>query len=69
VRGWVIYYGRFYPTKVALLLRRINEYLVRWLRCKYKRLRGRPRRARELLAKIAKREPGLFAHWTAGALP
>ena len=69
VRGWAIYYGRFYPTKVALLLRRINEYLVRWLRCKYKRLRGRPRRARELLAKIAKREPRLFAHWTAGALP
>jgi RNA-directed DNA polymerase len=69
VRGWLNYYGAFYTFRLTLLLRRINTYLVRWLRCKYKRLRHRPRRARELLARVARQEPGLFAHWTAGARP
>ncbi len=69
VRGWVNYFGRFYTFKLTLLLRRINAYLVRWLQRKYKRLRHRPRRARQLLANVARREPGLFAHWSAGARP
>ena len=69
VRGWVNYFGRFYTFKLTLLLRRINAYLVRWLQRKYKRLRNRPRRARQLLANVARREPGLFAHWSAGAQP
>ena len=39
VRGWMQYYGRFYRTALYPLLKRINAYLVRWLRKKYKRLR------------------------------
>ncbi len=69
VRGWVNYYGRFYRSRLTLLLGRINEYLVRWAIRKHKRLRGRPRRAWRLLARVARREPALFAHWQAGALP
>jgi len=71
VRGWLNYYGLFYTFKLTLLLKRINAYLVRfrWLQRKYKRLRHRPRRARQLLASVARREPGLFAHWSAGARP
>jgi len=45
------------------LLRRINEYLVRWATRKYKRLRGHSRRARRWLVRVARREPKLFAHW------
>ncbi len=33
------YYSRFYRTALNGLLRRINTYLVRWARRKYKRLR------------------------------
>lgn len=33
------YYGAFYRTAMYPLLKRINAYLVRWLRKKYKRLR------------------------------
>jgi len=67
VRGWINYYGRFYRSKlISLLLRRIDEYLVRWAMRKYKRLRGRPRRAWRFLATVAGREPALFAHWQAG---
>ena len=36
---------------------------------KYKRLRRRPRRARRFLADVARRQPGLFAHWRFGVRP
>ena len=67
VRGWINYYGRFYRSKLITLLRRIDEYLVRWATKKYKRLcRSRPR-GRQLLASVQRREPALFAHWQARA--
>jgi RNA-directed DNA polymerase len=69
VQGWINYYGRFYRSGLVLLLRRINDYLVRWARRKYRRLRRRPAAARRLLAEVYRREPGLFAHWRAGARP
>jgi RNA-directed DNA polymerase len=69
VRGWITYYGRFYRSQLVQALRQIDEYLVRWAMRKYKRLRGRPRRARSFLATVARREPALFAHWQAGARP
>ncbi|MBV9141361.1 MAG: hypothetical protein JO115_10665 [Pseudonocardiales bacterium] len=66
VRGWTNYYGRFYKSMLYPLLQCINEHLVRWAYRKYKRLHRRPRRARELLAKIARQYPYLFAHWRIG---
>jgi RNA-directed DNA polymerase len=66
VRGWINYYGRFYRTELIWTLRRINHYLVRWAMRKYKRLRRHRTRASRFLEAIAKRDPGLFAHW---ALP
>jgi len=41
VRGWTQYYGAFYRSALSILLTRINTYLVRWTRKKYKRLRAR----------------------------
>jgi RNA-directed DNA polymerase len=69
VRGWINYYGRFYRTELIQTLEQINLYLIRWAMRKYKRLRARPARANRFLATIAKREPGLFAHWAWGARP
>ena len=40
VRGWMQYYGAFYRSALHPLLSRINAYLVRWIRKKYKRLRA-----------------------------
>ena len=34
------YYGRFYRSRLYLLLQRINTYLMRWGRKEVKRLRG-----------------------------
>jgi RNA-directed DNA polymerase len=69
VRGWISYYGRFYRSRLQILLRHINEYLVRWAMRKFKRLRRRPVRAWSWLASVVRREPELFAHWAIGARP
>jgi RNA-directed DNA polymerase len=50
-------------------VRHRNEILVRWAVRKYQRLRYQRRRARRFLAEIARREPGLFAHWRLGVWP
>lgn len=62
VAGWMQYYGRFYRSALYPLLRRINTYLVRWARRKYKRLRSYKRR-RNWWAGLLDRAPGLFQHW------
>jgi RNA-directed DNA polymerase len=69
VQGWINYYGRFYKSRLYPLLRRINQYLVRWAQRKFKRLRGHSRRAARWLARVAQRAPDLFAHWRWGARP
>ena len=62
VRGWMQYYGAFYRSALYQLLSRINAYLVRWIRKKYKRLRAE-RKAIECWQGITVRYPRLFAHW------
>ena len=57
VRGWINYYGRFYPSALCPSLNRINDYLVRWVVQKYKRYRGKRKRAREALRKDEKALP------------
>jgi RNA-directed DNA polymerase len=69
VRGWHIYYGRYFPSALSPLLARLNEYLVRWAQRKYKRLAHHSRRAWQFLANVATREPRLFVHWTVGQRP
>jgi RNA-directed DNA polymerase len=63
VRGWINYYGRFRPSELYPLLTRINAYLMRWARNKYRRLRSY-RRAKAWWQGLVQRVPGLFAHWT-----
>ena len=62
VRGWIQYYGRFRPSALYPLLQRINTYLMRWARAKYKRLRPY-KRFKVWWFGIIEREPTLFAHW------
>src|SRR6266542_2578444 len=69
VQGWINYYGRFYQTGLYPLLSRIDNYVVRWAKGKYKRLHGHTRRAKRWLVRVARREPTLFAHWRLGVLP
>ena len=40
-----------------------NRKLARWATRKFKRLRRHRRRAEQWLRRVARRQPGLFAHW------
>lgn len=62
VRGWMQYYGAFYRSALYPLLSRINAYLVRWIRNKYKRLRP-VKKAIECWQRIVRDYPRLLAHW------
>jgi group II intron reverse transcriptase/maturase len=62
--GWVHYYGRFHPTALRRALRTVDNFLVRWAKRKYKRLRDHPKRAWGWLRRVQARQPNLFAHWT-----
>jgi RNA-directed DNA polymerase len=62
VRGWMNYYGAFYRSALYPLLARINAYLVRWLREKFKRFQGR-KAARAAWERAVANRPRFFAHW------
>jgi retron-type reverse transcriptase len=62
IAGWMRYYGAFYRSALSSLLARINTYLVRWIRKKYKRLRAQ-RKARAAWERVTRQHPGYFAHW------
>lgn len=64
LRGWIQYYGRFYPSALYPVFRHLDTLLTRWSMRKYKRLRRHRRRAACWLGGLARREPRLFAHWS-----
>lgn len=67
VMGWVRYYGRFHASALRRALRTLDDFLVRWAKRKYKRLRAHEGRAWQWLWRVHARQPDLFAHWTLGS--
>jgi RNA-directed DNA polymerase len=63
VRGWIGYYSHFYPTQLRPTLIRIDAYVIRWARRKFKRMRHQSRGVREWLTRVRRAAPNLFAHW------
>lgn len=63
IRGWVNYYGAYYPSALYPTLRHIDRKLVLWVTRKFKRLRKHKRRASHWLDRVARQEPEMFAHW------
>jgi RNA-directed DNA polymerase len=61
VRGWWAYYGCFYRSALSRLLYRVNTYLLRWIRKKY---RVGWKDAVRRMALGYRRRPRTFAHWT-----
>jgi RNA-directed DNA polymerase len=66
LRGWVAYYGRFYPSALYPVFKHFDKTLVAWAMRKFKRLKGHKIRASLFLESIAKRQPALFVHWRKG---
>ena len=63
IRGWINYYGRFYPSALYPTLRHIDAILARWAERKFKSLRRHKTRAIHWLERIARSQTRLFAHW------
>ena len=47
IRGWINYYSNFYRTQLRSTLKRIDLYVIRWARRKFKRLRLKTKGARD----------------------
>jgi len=62
VRGWMQYYGAFHRSALYYLLARINSYLVRWLRKKFKRLKSF-KKVKAAWQRVTSQYPNTFAHW------
>jgi hypothetical protein len=69
VRGWVNYYGRYYPSALTPILRHLERSLVYWVRRKFKRFRYHQRQAVHWLGRVAQREPQLLTLWSRGIRP
>lgn len=67
VRGWINYYGRFYPSSLLRALGMVDALLVHWARRKYKGLKMHRTRAWEWLEQLKLRQPTLLPHWQLAA--
>ena len=63
IRGWIFYYSHFYRTQLRPTLRRIDAYVIRWARRKYKRMVHQTKGARDWFDRLRRKTPKLFAHW------
>ena len=67
--GWFNYYGQFYSSALRTIWDNFNEYLVRWVRRKFKRFSWHKSLARKYLNRLARAKPYLFIHWRLGFFP
>src|SRR3984893_8791990 len=63
IEGWINYYGHFYRTHLRPTLKRIDAYVIRWARRKFKRLGQKTKGARDWFERLRRANPSLFAHW------
>ena len=63
IRGWINYYSHFCPTQLRPTLQRIDAYVIRWARRKFKRMRHQTKGARDWFGRFRRANRHLFAHW------
>jgi len=63
IRGWITYYSHFHKTQLRPALMRIDAYVIRWARRKFKRMVHQTKGAREWFGRLRRAYPKLFAHW------
>ncbi|WDB32648.1 group II intron maturase-specific domain-containing protein [Escherichia albertii] len=66
ISGWLNYYARYHKSAMKKVCRYINLKLIAWARKKYKTLRYRKTKVCQLMERLSKEKPELFAHWKAG---
>lgn len=63
IRGWINYYGEFYPGVLKRFLWRLDHRIIKWARKKYRSIRGSNKRSAKWFADLRANHPALFAHW------
>jgi hypothetical protein len=64
IRGWITYYSHFYRTQLRSTLKRIDAYVIKWARRKFKRMRHQTKGARDWFDRFRRANPKLLAHWS-----
>lgn len=64
VRGWINYYGEFYPGILKRFLWRLDHRIVKWARKKYRSIRGSNKRSARWFVALRRDHPSLFTHWS-----
>lgn len=64
-RGWINYFGKFRPYHLSTLWEGINDILSKWAAKTFKRFNRSVKKAREWLRVCYRKQPKLFAHWSA----
>ena len=68
-RGWINYYGKYYPYNMKIVLQALNHAIVRWAVRRYKRFKGSIKRVWQWLIRCYQAKPGMFYHWRRGITP
>ena len=63
IQGWISYYGHLYGAQLRPVLQRIDAYVIRCSRRKFKQLLRRTKGARDWFARVRRVNPTLFACW------
>jgi RNA-directed DNA polymerase len=63
IRGWLNYYGAFYPSALHGIREAIECRLYKWTKCKYPKKRSSRTQVFTWLKQIKQWRPNLFAHW------
>ena len=63
IRGWISYYSHFNKTQLRPTLKRIDAYVIRWARRKFKPMRHQTKGAGVWFDRLRRAKPTLFAHW------
>lgn len=61
VRGWMEYFKHFTRSALHRSLVQVNTHILKWMMAKYK---IGIRSAMQILARVCKQQPALFAHWS-----
>ena len=57
IRGWIAYYSHFYRTQLRPTLKRIDAYVIRWARRKYKQMVHQTKGARDWFDRLRRASP------------
>jgi group II intron reverse transcriptase/maturase len=66
IKGWINYYGKYYPSAMNIIGAYFNSILVKWAMRKYKKFRTSYVTAVRYIKQTAKYHPRLFTHWISG---